>query len=376
MSEVDVQAIEHPRDTARFVETWKRVYRDDPHWVPPLLFERKQFFHPRKNPYFKSADVQCFIAYRAGEALGTIAATVDHVYQEHEAGVGFFGFFEFIDDFEVADALFRAAREWLLSRGMKSVIGPANFNTNHEFALLVDGFDSDPYVANPHNSAYFPAMYEKLGLTGVTDWYAYTLDAACDEVQRIHKISDRFLKRHPEVTVRDLDMKNFEREVEFLHQIYTDAWEQNWGHVHISREEFYHLAKGFKGFIDPSLCYVAEIKGVPAAISITLPDMNQVVKKMNGRIFPTGWWHLLRRKSITSRVRVFMLGVKHEFQSVPLGAPLYSRTWRRGVELGIREGEASLVLESNFRMRKALERMGGTISKTYRSYEYPLMPRD
>ncbi len=372
MPEVDVQPIEHPRDTRRFVETWSRVYRDDPHWVPPLVFERKQFFHPRKNPYFKTARVQCFIAYRGGEALGTIAATVDLVYQEHQQGVGFFGFFEFIDDFEVAEALFRAACDWSREQGMTSLIGPANFNTNHEFALLVDGFDSDPYVANPHNSAYFPPMYEKLGLKGVMDWYAYRLSPESDEIQRIHKISDRFLKRHPEVTVRDLDMKNFDREVEFLHQIYVDAWEQNWGHVEISREEFFHLASGFKGFIDPSLCYVAEVLGEPAAISITLPDMNQVVKKMNGKILPFGWVNLLRAKSITTQVRVFMLGVKHEYQNVPLGAPLYSRTWRRGLELGVEEGEASLILESNFRMRKALERMGGTISKTYRSYEYSL----
>lgn len=376
MAEVEVQAIEHPRDTRRFVETWRRVYRDDPHWVPPLLFERKQFFHPKKNPYFKTADVQCFMAYRGGEALGTIAATVDRTYQEHQPGVGFFGFFEFVDDIEVAQALFRAAGQWLIEQGMTSVIGPSNFNTNHEFALLIDGFDTDPYVANPHNSAYFPAMYEKLGLERVMDWYAYTLDPADQHIQRIHKIADRFLTRHPELTVRDLDLAKFDQEIELLHQIYVDAWEQNWGHVHITREEFFHLANGFKSFLDPTLCYVAEMNGEPAAVSITLPDMNQVVKKMDGKIFPSGWWHLLRRRHITTRVRVFMLGVKREFQNVPLGAPLYSRTWRRGLELGVEQGEASLILETNYRMRQALERMGGKISKTYRTYSFPLARLD
>jgi len=369
MGSVEVTPISLPRDTVRFVRTWFPIYENDPHWVPPLIFERKRFFDPGKNPYFKVAQVQCFIATREGRDVGTISAVVDEVYQEEEAGTGFFGFFEFIDDREVAAALLDAAREWLALRGMNRVIGPFNFNTNHEFGLLVDGFDSDPYIANPHNSAYYPGIYESLGLRPVMDWYAYHVDAKMPGVKRMQRLGDRLLSRHPEITIRPLDLSRFDEEVEVLREIYKDAWEQNWGHVRVTDEEFVFIAAGLKQVIDPELCLVAEVSGRTAAISITLPDMNQVVKKMNGRIFPFGWLHLLRRKQTINRVRVFMLGVAKEFQSLPLGAALYARSFDVGASKGLGQGEASLILEDNVRMRGALEKMGATIEKTYRSFE-------
>ena len=289
MSSVEVEAVSHPRDTVRYVKAWWRIYRDDPHWVPPLISERKGFFDPRKNPYLAHADVQCFLARRDGEDLGTIAATVDHSYQEHDPGVGFFGFFEFVDDLEVARALFDAACEWLRGRGMTKVIGPFNFNTNHEFGLLVEGFDTDPFVANPHNSAHFPPIYEKLGLGKAMDWYAYTIDdPESKECDRIERVSKRFLDRHPEVQFRNFDMAHFDREVELLHTLYDDAWEHNWAHVKVSRDEFLHLARGLKSFIDPELCFIVEVAGEPAAFSVSLPNVNVAVKKMNGRLFPFG----------------------------------------------------------------------------------------
>jgi GNAT superfamily N-acetyltransferase len=373
MSSVQVEAVTHPRDTVRFVKTWWRVFRDDPHWVPPLIFERKSFFDPRKNPYLAHADIQCFLASRDGEALGTIAATVDHGYQEHEPGVAFFGFFEFVDDLEVAQALFEAACEWLRGQGMSKLIGPFNFNTNHEFGLLVEGFDTDPYVANPHNSAYFLPIYEKLGLRKAMDWYAYSIDpAATEKRNRIERVSDRFLSRHPEVRFRSIDMKHFDREILLLHTLYDDAWEHNWAHVKVSQEEFVYLAQGLKSFIDPELCFIVEVEGEPAAFSISLPNVNEAVKKMNGRLLPLGWVHFLLGKRHIEGLRIFMLGVKQEYQHLPLGAPLYLNTWHRCLEKGYRAAEASLILETNHRMRGALERMGFGISKTYRNFEYSL----
>ncbi|MCP5039791.1 MAG: N-acetyltransferase [bacterium] len=369
---VAVDVVEHPRDTVRFVKTWWRVYRDDPLWVPPLIAERKRFFHPRKNPYFETADVRSFVASREGEDVGTITATIDYGYQTREPGVAFFGFFDFIDDLEVASALLRAARDWMREHGMRSAIGPFNLNTNHEFGLLIDGFDTPPFVANPHNSAYFPEIYEALGLEKIMDWYAYRIDPAAERVLRMRAIAERFLKRHPEVVIRNLDMKRFGRDVALLHRIYDDAWEHNWGHVRVSEREFQYLANSLKAIIDPSLCFVAEVAGEPAAISVTLPDYNRLVKRLDGRLFPTGWWTLLRGRNKIDAVRVFMLGVKQEYQHLPLGAPLYWKTWERGLALGVREAEASLVLETNTRMRGALERMGATIYKTYRNYRIEL----
>ncbi len=375
MGSVEVTPISLPRDTVRFVKTWFPIYENDPHWVPPLFYERKRFFDPKKNPYFKVADVQCFIASLDGRDVGTISAVVDEVYQAEDAGTGFFGFFEFIDDLDVAKALLDTAREWLADRGMNRVIGPFNFNTNHEFGLLVEGFDSDPYIANPHNSAYYPGIYESLGLRAVKDWYAYHVDSSMPGVKRMKRLGERLLARHPEITIRPLDPSRFDEEVSKLREIYRNAWEQNWGHVRVTDEEFVFIAAGLKEVIDPELCLIAEVDGRTAAISVTLPDMNQVVKKMNGRIFPFGWRHLLMRKRIINRVRVFMLGVAPEFQSLPLGAALYSRSFDVGRLKGLGQGEASLILEDNVRMRGALEKMGATIEKTYRNYEIETRPR-
>jgi GNAT superfamily N-acetyltransferase len=374
--DLEIRAITHPKDTKAFVESWRYIYRDDPQWVPPLTFERKTFFHPDKNPYFKVATVQCFMAYRGAQALGTIAATVDHKYQEEEPGTGFFGFFEFVEDENVARALLDAACEWLRERGMTSVIGPFNLSSNHEFALLVDGFDTPPTAANPHNSAYFPVLYEKLGLRKVMDWFAYDIDPSGPEIARMEKLSARLLRGHPEISFRQLDMKRFDEEVKLLHDIYNDAWSHNWGHVQVTDEEFHHLAQNFKSFIDPSFCFVAEVSGQAAGLSVCFPDLNQVVKRANGRIFPFGWYHLLFGRKDIDRMRIFMLGIKHEFQHLPLGAPIYLKTYQRCLEKGVRVAEASLILETNTRMRGALEKMGGVISKTYRSYEMSLEPVD
>ncbi|MHA7839537.1 MAG: GNAT family N-acetyltransferase [bacterium] len=372
MGSVEVTPISLPRDTVRFVKTWFTIYEDEPHWVPPLYLERKRFFDPSRNPYFSVARVQCFVATMEGRDVGTIAAVVDALHQKEEPGEGFFGFFEFIDDSSVARALFEAAGDWLVEQGMTRALGPFNFNSNHEFGLLVEGFDLDPYVANPYNAAYYPDIYEELGLRGVMDWYAYRVDAEMPGIRKMRRVGERLLKRHPEIRIRPLDLSRYDEEVALLHDIYDDAWEQNWGHVRVTDEEFAFLAEGFKQVLDPDICFVAEVDGRPAAISVTFPDLNQAVKKMRGRLFPFGWWHWIFRRRSIDRVRVFMLGVAREFQSLPLGAALYARTFDVGLAKGYRFGEASLILEKNIRMRGALEKMGATIEKTYRSYEVGL----
>ena len=369
MGSVEVIPLSLPGDTLRFIKPWTAIYANDPHWVPPLLIERKRFFDPRRNPYFEVADVQCFVARREGRDVGTIATVVDHAYQRHERGTGFFGFFEFIDDLEVAAALLGAAREWQADRGMKKLVGPFNFNTNHDFGLLVDGFDSDPSIGNPHNSAYYPKLYEALGLRPVKDWYAYLMDSRLPGFEKMQRVADRILARHPEIRLRTLDLANFDAEVASLRSIYTDAWQQNWGHVEVGDAEFRFIAEGFRQIIDPDICLIAEVAGTPIAISVTLPDLNPVVKKMNGRLWPIGWFYFLTRARWIKRVRVLMLGVASAYQSLPIGAVLYAKTAEIAARKGYPEGEASLILEDNHRMRGALEKLGGTIVKTYRNYE-------
>ncbi|MEZ4321980.1 MAG: N-acetyltransferase [Myxococcota bacterium] len=371
MSAIEVRQVQFPGDAKAFIDTWWPIYEGNPHWVPPLRIDILRFLNPGKNPFFQTADVQPFIAYRDGRAVGTIAATVDRQLATTEPGVGLFGFFEFIDDRAVSAALYEAARTWLKGRGMTHIRGPFNFNTNHEFGLLTDGFDDIPCVANPYNAPYYPDHYEALGLEKVRDWYAYWMDRN-GPPDVVKKIAERFMKRHPEVEIRPLDMKRYWEQCEEFWQLYNDAWEDNWGHIHMAKDEFMEKARGLKQIIEPKLALMAYVDGVPAAASLTVPDYNQVAVKMNGRIFPFGWWHFLTGRKKIDRLRVLVLGVKKEFQKLPLGAPLYLRTWEVAWDMGMNGVEASLILEDNHRMRGALEKLGLRIHKTYKVYEVPL----
>lgn len=368
---IDVKPIRLPQDFRAFVDPWWSINADEPGWVPPLLMDKKKFFDPGQNPYYKHADVQCFVAYRDGQPVGTIAATVDHAQQEIKKGVGFFGFYEFVDDLDVARALMDAACDFLRRKGMIEVQGPFNYNSNHDFGLLIDGFDTPACLLNPHGRPYYGPTLDKLGFVKEADWYAYWL-AAVPVPEQVARISERFLSRHPNVTLRTVDMKNFDRDLRHVLDIYNDAWSENHGHIHVSEEEFLSAAADLKQVLDPRLVWFAEIDGEVAAVSVTLPDYNQVFKKMNGSIFPFGWYYFLTAKRHIDQLRVFILGVKKKFQKMPIGAPLYVKTWEQGLTMGVKGADASLIVEDNHRMRGAIEKLGGKIYKTYRIYKKDL----
>ncbi|MFT7519165.1 MAG: hypothetical protein ACI9MC_001305 [Kiritimatiellia bacterium] len=369
---IDLVPVSFPKDTTRFCKVWWNIYATDPHWVPPLIFERKQFFDPKKNPYFNTATIQGWIARKDGKDVGTIVACHDTVLNDQIDKMGSFGFFEFIDDVEVAQALLDAAGDWLRDRGMNRLMGPYNLSTNHEFALLVDGFDTDPCVANPHNSAYYPVIYDKIGLKPNMTWYAYWMNYEDRGPARMGKLAERILKRNDKIKVRQVDLSRFDEELRLLKDIYNDAWHENWGHVPVSQEEFDYIGQNMKAIIQQDLCYIIEIDGKAAALSITFPDLNQVAKKMNGRLLPFGWYHWVFGKKKIDKLRIFILGVKKEYQHMPLGAVLYAETWKAGSKRKVIGGEASLILHHNVRMRGALEKMGAYIYKTYQSFELPL----
>jgi ribosomal protein S18 acetylase RimI-like enzyme len=368
---VKVRPIELPGDAIRFCETWWPIYADDPHWVPPLLSERKDFLDPGKNPFFRHARVQCYIASRGGTPVGTIAATLIKSAPEHERGVGFFGFFEFPDDVEVSRALFETATEWLREQGMHTMRGPYNLSPNHEFALRVEGWDTDPALLNPHNGDYYARHYDGLGLTGVRDWYAYWGDIG-PVPARFARASQRFLDRHPEVEIRHLDMADWDQEIMWFWEIYNDAWEHNWGHLPIERDEALWLARGLKQMVDPDLVWWAFVDGEPAAVAIAFLDYNQVIKKMNGKMLPIGWYHWLFGRRKIDSLRLFALGVKQKYRDMPLGIPLYVAIWQAALARGVRGADGSLVVEDNAPMRSTLEKLGAHIYQTYRIYEYRL----
>lgn len=371
ITNVTVQPIELPRDAGRFVRAWWPILRSDPNWVPPLISERKSFLDPTQNPYFRVAKVRCFMAYRGREVVGTIAATVDEVQQAREPGVGMFGFFEFIDDVEVARALLDAACEWLREQGMSVARGPFNFNQNHDFGLLVDGFDTPPPVANPHNPAYYPAIYERLGLRGVRDWYAYWLGRG-PVPPAIERLARRVEERHPNLRIETLDKRDYERGVQLFREIFNDAWDRNWGHIPMGEDEFTYLGRRLEPLLDPGLCFFAFLDDECVAGSIALPDSNPVLGRMNGRVFPFGWWHAWRGQPRIDAMRILVLGVKQRYQQYGFGAPIYARTWAEGLRRGYRGADASLVLDNNKKMRGAIEKLGGRIYKTYRAFERSL----
>jgi len=365
---VRVETIELPRDAAKFIKAWWPICGVDPHWVPPLVFERKQFLNPAKNPFFKHGRVQCFMAWRGTACVGTISAHIDQSIQAQEPGVGFIGFYEFIDDESVAIALADAACSWLREQGMYLARGPFNFNANHEFGTLVEGFDSDPCIANPTNQSYYDRLYHAAQFAKAKDWYAYWFDQAGPSTY-MASVGERFLARNTEVTLRPFDKTNWDEELNLIYDIYNDAWSEQWSHSKVTREEVKQIADGVKPLIEEKLIWFAFVHDEPAAFSLSMPDWNQVVKGMNGRVLPFGWYRLLTGRNKISAMRIWMLGVKRKFQHLPLGVPLYLQTWEEGRKRGFTGAEGSLIIEDNYRMRGALEKLGGRIYKTYRIYE-------
>jgi len=368
MSNVEIQPIELPRDAMKFVKAWWPIYKDDPAWVPPLLMERKDFFNPKKNRYFQKADVQLFVAILRGKVVGTISAHIDKANQEHEPGVGYFGFFEFPNDVEIARALIDAAANWLREHGMKEARGPFNFTSNHEFGLRVDNFDQSPPAMNPHNSAYYEGIYQEIGLYPVKNWYAYWFERK-EVPERFAKAAARVKKRNDKLTYRRLDMKNWDDEVKAAFEIYEDAWADNWGHADITLEEFRAMAGDLKMIMDPNLVWFAFLGDEPIGLTIAFPDVNQVAKKMNGRLFPFGWYHFVFGRKKVDAIRIFILGVKRKYHRLPIAIPLYVHLWESCLEYpNVRGADASLILEENYRMREPIEKLGAKAYMTYRTY--------
>jgi GNAT superfamily N-acetyltransferase len=347
----------------------------DPAWVPPLRMVLSTVLDPGKHPFHEHAEVALFLAERGGRAVGRIAAVVNRLHNHtHGDRTGFFGLFECEADAATARALLDAAAAWLGERGMQVMQGPMNLSTNEEISspgVLIDGFDTPPYITMSHNPPYYGALMEAAGLAKAKDLLAYRIPSP-EIPPRLARGMDAMLKRHG-ATVRSLDMKRFDQEVAVIQDIYNSAWSLNWGFVPFTDHEFRHVAKDMKQIIDPSLCLIAEVKGEPVGFSLALPDLNQALKHLkNGRLFPFGIFKLLWHQRRVNALRVITLGFKPQFQHAGLGAAFYLKTFQNGAARGYRVAEGSWILEDNLLMRQALEKMGGYAYKTYRIYDRAL----
>lgn len=346
------------------------LYKNEPNWVPPLIMDQKNFFNPKKNPYYEHSEVKLFLALRDGKVVGRISAQTNTQHnKEHNENIGFFGFFECIDDQETANALFDAAYEWNRYRGFTSMRGPLNFSVNQECGLLVDGFDTPPMVMMLHNHRYYQKLYENWGLTKTMDLYAY-LSERREMPERIEKMVDILTKRY-KVQIRSLsrNKKQMKKDIETVFEIYTKAWEYNWGNVPMTKAEFDHIVKELLPIADPDLVFFAEIEGKHAGFSLALPNYNEVLKVMNGRVNPITLLKAMRAKKRISSARVITMGIIKEFQGRGIDSIFHYHSYKNGLPKGYFKGEFSWVLESNLPMMHVAEKLDAKIYKTYRLYD-------
>jgi hypothetical protein len=347
-----------------------------PHWVPPLLIERRDFLDPRKNPFFEHADVALFLAADdCGEWCGRIAATVNHNHNAvYHDKTGFFGLFECVDDQVVADALFNAAAGFLKSRGLEVMRGPMNLCINDDVGLLVDGFDRPPTIMMPYNPPYYEKLVLGFGFGPIVNLLAQlgqTTSTGTGVPEYLER-GVRLAQQRYRFTVRTVRMNEFDEEVRRIQQVYNSAWSENWGAVPMTDKQFRHLAKDLKMILDPDYCFIAEVDGEIAGFSLALPDINQALIHLNGRLLPFGIFKLLWYKRRINAVRIITTGVLKKFRHMGIDACFYGLTCKNSHAKGQGRGEASWILEHNTAMNRALAKMGFRITKIYRLYDRAL----
>lgn len=352
------------------------LYKNDPFWIPPLLSQEKGLLGFGSDPFYERNMVQSFMALRNGKMVGRIAAilNVGHI-ERYSDGVGFFGFFESIDDQDVANALFDAATEWLKAQGAKVIRGPMNPSMNHTVGLLIDGFDSSPFFMMTYNPPYYEKLVENAGFVKSQDLFSFW-----GKIEMLPKVRERFLRTAEmiqerfNVKLRPLNKKRFTEDYEMFLNIYNRSLTNTWGFVPMSEREIKTMAASLKLLMIPELAIVAEIDGQPIGATLCLPDYNPRIKSINGRLFPFGFIKLLRnREEAIKRIRVISTNVLPEYQMSGVGLVLLNALVPKAIECGVEECEFSWVLESNQFSRGSLEKGGAVCNKTYRVYDKPIV---
>jgi GNAT superfamily N-acetyltransferase len=364
------------RDLKAFIEVPFAVHATSRQWVPPLRLERRLFLNRRLNAYFKHGDAEYFLARRDGRVVGRITAQIDRAFNDfHSNAWGNFGFFECEDDPEAAQALLDAAATWLRARGRDRMVGPMDFSINEESGILVEGFDRDPMIKQPWHPPYYQRLLEQAGLDKAMDLYMWELQIT-DRAKLLPIITQLAEEAEPKhgVKLRKMSRRHMRKEMDRFAEVYNAAWKDNWGFVPYSKEDLDQYALDMQLVYAREWFMVAEKDGDTVGMAITVPDINQVLRKMNGRLLPLGWWHFLNKRRIIDRVRVGFLGVKPEYQHTGIAAKMYVEHFDQSEASDrIKWGEMGWILEVNDAMNRGMEAMGGRIVKRYRIYERPLI---
>ncbi len=370
MSSISVRTVTTKKDLLTFIKFAWKIYKDDPYWVPPLIYDKKKILDKEKNPFYKHAEMEMYLAERDGELVGRIAAIKNDLHnQAHKDKVGFFGFFECINDQAVADKLFDTAKQWLKEKGLDTMRGPANPSSNDEYAMLLEGFDDEPRLLMTYNPKYYLSLCENYGMKKAKDLYAYKIEnqkmLTNDKIQRVAEIA----RKRSGIKITQLDMKNFASDLEKFKYVYNKAWAPNWGFVPLTNEEIDAMAKDLKPLVEPSLVLFGEIDNKLVGAALVMLDYNAIFKSMDGKLFPFGFLKLFTQKKKIKWSRIITLGIIPEYQKRGLDAVFYWEIVNRAAQNGIYLGEASWVLEDNDMMNRGAETMNGTIYKKYRLYD-------
>jgi hypothetical protein len=369
---LQVEEVKSQKDLMTFIRFPSEIYQGNRFWVPPLIKDQLLKFSS-EHPFRSHSEMVLFLARREGKTVGRISGIIDHHYIEfHQEKVGFFGFFESIPDAEVSESLFSKVSGWLKRHGMEKMAGPMNPSTNDECGLLIEGFDSSPCLMMPYNPRHYPSLFENFGFKKRMDLYAYLLEESSFLMDRLDRITERLKKREPRLHIRPIHLHRLNEELQIIKEIYNQAWSKNWGFVPMTDEEINLLAKELKPLVVSDLVLFAYWGDDPVGFSVSLPDYNVVLKHLHGKIGLFGALKFLYYSKKINKIRVMLLGVKHDFQKKGIEGLLYVETFRNGIKKGYHRAECSWILEENVLMQHGIEAMGGKRDKTYRIYEMQL----
>lgn len=372
---ITIEKIIFPYKIREFIDFPHDLYENDPQYVPEIFLAQKDLLNPKKHPFFEHSKLDLFLAYKDQKIVGRIAAIRNN---NHIAFTGkqegFFGFFECIEDFEVAKKLFDAAMEWMKKEKLTGIVGPTNFSTNEPFAMLIDGFDTPPMLSTTYNKPYYDSFCKQYGFIKKVDLYAYRINSS-NVSEKAVKLSDAFEARLKTkgIIVRPISMKNYEKESENASHVYNAAWDKNLGFVPMTHHEFMHLCKEMKMIVDPNLCLVAEHEGKMVGFAFALPNINQItINIKRGRLLPFGIFKLLFQRKKINTMRVVVLGVIEGYRKLGIEAIFYSKIITNGKAKNMLYAEASLILETNEMMNQGLININAEVYKTSRLYEIPV----
>lgn len=373
---IEIKSVESDSQKNEFINFPYSFYKGVKNWVEPLRFDVRNNLNEKKNPFYQHSKIKLWLAKKNGKTAGRIAAIINDNHNKfYNDKTGFFGFFECVDDKKISRMLFDNASEFLKSNGMDTIMGPVSPSTNDECGLLIDGFDMPPVMLMTYNPEYYIALIEDYGFKKAKDLYALWIDRDVinneQMMNKLDRISEMILKKE-NLTIRKVNMKDFQNEVQRVREVYNNAWQDNWGFVPMTEDEFKFIAGNLKLAVDPDYVEFAEKDGETIGFSLALPDVNQAIKGLNGKLFPFGIFKFLMNKKKINQLRVIIMGVKKEYHKKGIDAIFYRDIIRAGNKGGVRGAEISWVLEDNFAMKQTAEKLGANVYKTYRIYDKKL----